>query len=161
MGKEVDNNQLQDILSKITGPAGFNKLIIDTENEIKKYKNKIDTLEKQIEQIKKLQSQTCGSLQTLEKMYQILLHLREEWGLSGIFLNREINKETRELETEEVITIDPETQARKEEGKYCMYKDRETKKWCPIKLNKKQKDKGSEYCTKHHAFLYGEDEENE
>jgi len=51
--------------------------------------------------------------------------------------------------------MDPETRERMDDGKLCMYKDQKTKKWCPTRLAAAQKKKGSDFCSKHHAIIYG------
>lgn len=161
---EICDDKLKEILTNVTGPEGFVKLILDTENEIDRSVKKISAHEKEIARINRMISETRGSLQAFEKMLEILKHLHGKWGLNEIGLvhsmailtNEKGEPEKRDIK-EKVETVNPETKKRKEAGKFCMYKDRETKKWCQRRLSGKM-SKETGYCKTHREMLYGNDE---
>lgn len=159
---EIDNDKLQTVLANVTGPEGFVKLVLDTEHQVKRLVSKIEAHEKQIATIQRTILETRGSLRALEQMLNILRSLYEKWGLGeiGLIHSMEILADQDGVPQERIIeeivkTIDPETKARKDAGKFCMRKDRKTKKWCQRRLSgKKAKETG--YCKTCRELLFGE-----
>lgn len=158
------NDEFVEILANISGPEGFIKLILDTENEVKRAEGKISAHEKQIASLNRTISETSGSLQALKKMLGIFKHLHQKWGLDKISLahsmtliaNEKGESESRQVE-ESLQLMDEDTRKRKLQGKFCMFKDRKTKKWCE-RILKGDKAKETGYCKAHREALYGEDE---
>ena len=52
--------------------------------------------------------------------------------------------------------MDEETRLRMDGKKLCLFKDRGTKKWCPIPLGAKAKKSGGIFCTKHEEIAHPE-----
>jgi hypothetical protein len=133
--QEFTPEEAVEIVSKLQGPEGLGALGDELQNLISQRHRQIDALHAEIKAFTVVQ-------RTIKVM-------KKRWGLEPGGATTEA-EEIAGAEPQ-ADTVDPETMQRIEDG-LCIFKSRETKKWCQRKLlTKKEKECG--YCKTHMAEL--------
>lgn len=147
--------QKEQVLNNLLSPNGYPRLKIDSEKSIKDREQKISTLEKmivqferKIEEIKMQIAEYRGDLRTLQRIRDALLLVEKETGLDGLIQMPDFHKEDHSFGEPVIEIANPEIKQRKEDGKLCMYRDFDTKKWCNKPLRSKE-DKETGFCKQH------------
>lgn len=130
---------IRDVRAKLAAAAHTERAV---EGELERLRSKLITV--------KAESKSWGTFLT------ILEGLLLKWGIQDVeVLPTKSHSQEAPGGAPAPQNVDPETKARLDEGKFCLFKAQETKKWCPISLTPKQKKAGFIYCTKHEEIVNG------